>query len=289
MNNKWLRLVQKIHVHPLMWFLAGLAILTANFRELLILFFIVFIHELGHGIAATHYNWRIKQVLLLPFGGVAEMEEHGNRPLKEELVVTLAGPLQHVWLSAGAFLLFKLGYLSAGMWEMFFTFNIMIFLVNLLPIWPLDGGKIMGLLFSRTSAFAQAHERTLQASFVFLALFCTTYLVIDPLHINIWIITVFLFFSLYTEWKQRHFVFMRFLMERYYGKNNSFSTITPIVVDEKEKIHQVLQKFKRDCKHSIIVMKGKDKQPPLDENELLHAYFKEKLTTIDIGDILYSY
>jgi stage IV sporulation protein FB len=36
-------------------------------------------------------------------------------------------------------------------------------------------------------------------------------------------------------------------------------------------------------------MKGNKKQTPLDENELLHAYFKEKLTTIDIGDILYSY
>jgi stage IV sporulation protein FB len=272
-----------------MWFLAGLAILTANFRELLLLFFIVLVHELGHSVAATFYSWRIKQVLILPFGGIAEMEEHGNRPLKEELAVTLAGPLQHVWLGAAGYLLFQLGFMSVGTWELFFTFNVMIFLVNLLPIWPLDGGKLMGLLISRYSAFAQAHERTLQVSFVILALFFAVYLFIDPMHINIWIITTYLFYSLYSEWKQRHFVFIRFLMERYYGKTTAISTISPIVVDEKEKIHHVLQKFKRDCKHNIIVMKGDKKQPPLDENELLHAYFKEKLTTIDIGDILYSY
>lgn len=272
-----------------MWFLAGLAILTANFRELILLFAIVLIHELGHGFAATYYNWRIKQVLLLPFGGVAETEEHGNRPLKEELIVTLAGPLQHVWMAAGGYLLFKLGFISAGSWELFATFNMMILLVNLLPIWPLDGGKVMGLLFSRFSAYREAQEHTLKASFLFLALFLAVYLIIDPLHINFWIITVFLFLTLYKEWKQRHFVFMRFLMERYYGKSASFHSITPIIVDEKEKIHTVLQKFKRNCKHNIIVMKGTEKQPPLDENELLHAYFKEKLTTIDIGDMLYSY
>lgn len=282
-------LYQKIHIHPFMWLLVGLALMTGNFWELLILFFIVFVHELGHGLAATYYNWRIKQVLLLPFGGVAETDEHGNRPLKEELIVTLAGPLQHIWLGAGGYLLFQLGFLSGDMWELFSIFNLMIFLVNLLPIWPLDGGKLMGLLFSRFLAFSDAHERTLKASFLFLILFVTIYLFIDPMHINIWIITVFLLFTLKKEWSQRHFVVMRFLMERYYGKSNSISHITPIIVDEKEKIHHVLQKFKRDCKHNIIVMKGSNKQPPLDENELLHAYFKEKLTSIDIGDMLYSY
>ncbi|MFE7063069.1 M50 family metallopeptidase [Sutcliffiella sp. NPDC057660] len=289
MNNKWLRLFQKIHIHPIFWLMIGLAILTANFWELLILFIIVVVHELGHSLAATYFSWRIKQVLILPFGGVAEMEEHGNRPLREELIVTLAGPLQHIWLAAVGYFLFTVNVLSQEMWELFFTFNLMIFLVNLLPIWPLDGGKLMSIALSKFSSFATSHERTLQYSFVFLSIFFLIYLVIDPLHLNMWIISLFLFYSLFSEWKQRHFVFIRFLLERYYGKTNSVSKITPIVVDETEKIHQVLQKFKRDCKHNIIVMKGNKKQTPLDENELLHAYFKEKLTTIDIGDILYSY
>lgn len=228
-------------------------------------------------------------MLILPFGGVAEMEEHGNRPLKEELIVTLAGPVQHIWLGAVGFFLYKMGVLSPGTWELFFTFNAMILIVNLLPIWPLDGGKLLGIFLSKFTSFATSHERTLQYSFAFLSLFFLGYLIVDPLHLNMWIISIFLFYTLYSEWKQRHFVFIRFLLERYYGKTNYFTSITPIVVDEKEKIHDVLQRFKRDCKHNIIVMKGDKKQTPLDENELLHAYFKEKLTTVDIGDILYSY
>ena len=50
------------------------------------------------------FSWRIKRIFLLPFGGTVEVEEHGNRPLKEEFAVILAGPLQHVWLQAAAWL-----------------------------------------------------------------------------------------------------------------------------------------------------------------------------------------
>ena len=82
----------------------ALAILTAHFIELSIFLFIVFIHELGHALAASFFSWRIKRISLLPFGGVAEMDEHGNRPLKEEAIVTLAGPLQHVWMMGLAFI-----------------------------------------------------------------------------------------------------------------------------------------------------------------------------------------
>ena len=76
----------------------ALAIMTAHFFELTMFLMIVLIHELGHAFAASFYSWRIKRISLLPFGGVAEMDEHGNRPLKEEAIVTLAGPLQHVWM-----------------------------------------------------------------------------------------------------------------------------------------------------------------------------------------------
>ena len=81
----------------------ALAIMTAHFFELTMFLIIVLIHELGHAFAASFYSWRIKRISLLPFGGVAEMDEHGNRPLKEEAIVTLAGPLQHVWMIGGLY------------------------------------------------------------------------------------------------------------------------------------------------------------------------------------------
>lgn len=81
------------------------------------------------------------------------MEEHGNRPLKEEFAVILAGPLQHVWLQAAAWLFFMSGFASEQTFEMFTFYNLSILFINLLPIWPLDGGKFVFLYFSKQMAF----------------------------------------------------------------------------------------------------------------------------------------
>lgn len=53
--------------------------MTGYFREVLMVFLIVFIHELGHAGAAHYFKWRIHKVELLPFGGVAEVEDSGNK------------------------------------------------------------------------------------------------------------------------------------------------------------------------------------------------------------------
>ncbi|MGW9606378.1 site-2 protease family protein, partial [Heyndrickxia sporothermodurans] len=139
--NNFIGLLRKIHIHPLFWIIVGIAVITARFHELLILFSILFIHEMGHSIMAHFFSWRIKKISILPFGGVAEMDEHGNRPLKEELLVILAGPIQHVWLAIVMFVLFKMHIISISFFQTFMDYNLMILLFNLLPIWPLDGGK----------------------------------------------------------------------------------------------------------------------------------------------------
>ena len=87
---KYRDVLTKISVHPLFWVIIVIGIFTARFKELILLFCIVLIHELGHALAAAHYNWRIKNSAFA-FGGVAELEEHGNKSLKEELVVVIAG------------------------------------------------------------------------------------------------------------------------------------------------------------------------------------------------------
>ena len=82
---------------------------------------------------------------------------------------------------------------------------------------------------------------------------------------------------------------MRFLMERHYGKQADFRQLKPINVAENEMVGQVLEKFQRGCKHPIIVKKLNGKETVMDENELLHAFFSEKLMSAKIADLLYTY
>lgn len=267
----------------------GLAIITARFIELSLLLLIIFVHELGHAAAASFFSWRIKRIALLPFGGVAEMDEHGNRPIKEEMIVILAGPFQHLWMMGVAYILFQFSLLPEGIYELFIQYNMMVLLFNFLPIWPLDGGKLVFLFMSLMYPFPKAHQTAMIFSASSAIVFTVFTLFLSPINLNIWVIIAFLLFSLYYEWKQERYVFIRFLLERYYGKNTDFRHLKPIVVSDDEIVIHVLEKFQRGYKHPIIIEKDGKETGALDENELLHAYFSEKIATAKIGDLLYKY
>ncbi|MGG3560483.1 M50 family metallopeptidase [Neobacillus rhizosphaerae] len=287
--NRAISLLRHVHIHPLLWIIIAISIATAHFLEVCLLLGIIFIHEMGHAAAASFFSWRIKKISLLPFGGVAEMDEHGNRPLKEELIVVVAGPLQHLWMMGAAYILLSFSLISEDLFQLFINYNLMIFIFNLFPVWPLDGGKLVFLLLSLKHSFPSAHRLTLILSFLSLGLFSFLILLIAPSHINVWVIIAFLAFSLYHEWKQRRFIFMRFLLERYYGKKSNPSALKPIQANEHDLLIHVLEKFQRGCKHPIIVEAAGKEKGILDENELLHAYFTEKRLTDKISDLLFLY
>jgi stage IV sporulation protein FB len=285
--SKYIALFAKIHIHPLLWLFCGIAVITAHFKQLFLLFFIVLIHELGHAVAAAFFSWRIKQILLLPFGGVAEVEEHGNRPFHEELIVTLAGPVQHLWLMGIAFFLWKAGFITDEGWSLFAHYNVALLFINLLPIWPLDGGKLLFLVLTRYFPFSEAHKKMIILSFAALMLFFSSVLLLQPKQFDLWIMMIFLFISLWKEWRHRHYVMMRFLLERYYGKRGSYAKLRTIHVSEEETIIQVLQNFYRGQKHSIVVTKSNHERVTLDENELLHVFFSEKQANEKLGNLVY--
>jgi stage IV sporulation protein FB len=287
--NKLFSLLQKIYIHPLLWIVIFVAVATAHFMELSLLLFIIFVHEMGHAVAASFFSWRIKKISFLPFGGVAEIDEHGNRPLREEVIVTLAGPLQHLWLIGAGYILYEMNVMPNDLYQLFLKYNFMVLIFNLLPIWPLDGGKLLFLVLSVKSSFPRAHQQTIFISIGMLTLFVLSVLWLSPLNLNVWIVILFMMISLYTEWKQHRYVFMRFLLERYYGKKTTIGSLKPIEVEEDDYILDVLSEFQRGKKHLIVVYHDGIEKGSLDENELLHAYFAEKQTNAKISDLLFSY
>jgi stage IV sporulation protein FB len=277
-----------IHIHPLLWLIALIAVMTANFKSLFIVFFIVLLHELGHAFAALFFSWRLKQILLLPFGGVAEMDEHGNRPLKEEFIVTLAGPIQHLFIFLFTYLGKESGWLSNELFSQITEYNASIFLINLLPIWPLDGGKLLFLFWTQFTSFRRAHEWTIYCSSVLLIVFFILSIAFTPQQLSLWMIVLFLAYSLWQEWQHRQYVWMRFLLERYYGKKVEYRRLKRLIVSPTDSLFHVLLMFQRGKKHAIIVANGNE-QIEFDENELLHAYFREKRTNDVMANLLYFY
>lgn len=278
---KYCRLVGKIRIHPLFWLVAGIAMLTGYFWELSILFMIVVIHELGHAAAAHFFSWKINRILILPFGGTCEVDEHGNRPIYEELVIVAAGPLQHVWMAAAAAGLVATGIITKESALLFHKFNLMIFLFNLLPVWPLDGGKLLYLILSSKRPYLNAMRQTIIISFIMLTMVLLISVGVSPFNLNLWIVLIYLYTGLWFGWKQVRYAFMRFLLERYYGKQSGIKRLEVIEAKGNDYIFQAMEKFQRDCKHLIHVDNGRS----MDENEMLHVYFAKKQVNIRLKEI----
>lgn len=126
----------------------------------LIVFVCVLLHEFGHSLTALRYGVRTKNIVLLPIGGVASLERMPEEPRKE-FWITLAGPMVNLVIALVAFGLIALSgatesftdlLLGATEWTntlMFiFGMNIFLFLFNLIPAYPMDGGRLLRSLLS---------------------------------------------------------------------------------------------------------------------------------------------
>ena len=270
-----------MNIHPLFWAVLGLGALTGLFKEIVMLFSIVLVHELGHTYMAYRFNWRIKKITLLPFGGMVEMDEYGNRPVHEEILVTINGPIQHVWLIAASFLLLNTPFWSQGDHQLFLFHNVTILLFNLLPILPLDGGRLLFSLLSLLYPFFKAHQLTYTFSLTFLSILSLISITIFPFHLNLYAVIMFLWLFHYLEWKQRHLIFIRFLLERM--ENTSQGKKRVLLLPPQTPVAQAIKNIQRQkyhfFTHSINGLQ-------LEEKVILEAYFNKDKRMLPIGKLV---
>src|SRR5579859_7618582 len=118
----------------------------AGFTSALLLFVSVLLHELAHSIVATRNGLKVKNITLFIFGGVSNIEQEPKSP-GVEFWMALVGPLTSLFIGAVCFLLLLplrgtrsplegiLFYLAVS--------NILLGLFNLIPAFPLDGGRVL--------------------------------------------------------------------------------------------------------------------------------------------------
>src|SRR5699024_10188834 len=105
---------------------------------LFMLLSIVIIHEFGHFLAASYFRWHIEKITFWVFGAVMETSEFGARRIYEDLLVTIAGPIQHVFIFLLLLFLQSVEIVPPAIIDMGMTYNFILLMFNLLPIYPLD-------------------------------------------------------------------------------------------------------------------------------------------------------
>jgi stage IV sporulation protein FB len=281
LNKLIIGFIRKIKIDPSFWIVIFGAVFTGHFREIIVWFFVVLVHEMGHYAGARLFKWRISRIDLLPFGGAAVVEEHGTRPFHEEVWVAVLGPLQHIWLVGSAFVLTRLELVHYDDFNWFLLLNLTLFLFNLLPIWPLDGGKVAFALFAKWLPFKKAQRHFLVASGSLLMIGSSWQVAMQPTHLNLWVISIFLGFAHVIEWKRRHYVFMRFLLSRV--QQIPTKRTRAIIVPPTITLSKVTHRFIKGISHSIVI-KGV-KPCTIQEKDLLEAYFHKHPPECAIGEV----
>lgn len=200
----------KIDTSTYLFFL--LAMMAGYIKSTIIIFVIILLHEMGHVISTYLCGYKVLSVTLYPFGGYTIIDKKINTSINKDILIALSG----VFMQLLIFLFINVfsSFFISSTYNLINSYNKIILLFNLLPIIPLDGFKVVNLLFNKFFSFKSSYFISFFVGLIFYFLF-TIY--IFNMKMNNTIILIFLGFNILKYIKDYKYIYNRFLLERYLG------------------------------------------------------------------------
>ena len=156
----WIAMIYAFHGANLGVIALGLVLVIAIFATIVI-------HELGHALVARHFGYRTRDILLLPIGGIASLERMPEKP-SQELAVALVGPAINLaiagllWvgitLAHGTTRINEITSVGGALATQLMWINVALAAFNLLPAFPMDGGRALRALLAMRLGRARATD-----------------------------------------------------------------------------------------------------------------------------------
>lgn len=144
-----------LRIHPTFLLVLAVYGVLGLAAQALLVFGLVFCHELAHLLTARAYGFRVVGLELFPFGGAAYCDDLFEGRKFEESIIALAGPAFNVVLLFGAQALRWQGVWTGELADDFVRFNFWLAAFNLIPVLPLDGGRVVRALLAESLGFVQ--------------------------------------------------------------------------------------------------------------------------------------
>lgn len=199
-----------INIH-ITFFLLLLLVLSGGIKWVSLVigvFFFVTMHELCHSLVAKRFGVKVKEITLLPIGGVASMSKIPDKPI-QELYISLAGPLSNIVVIILFYypLKYLLGPdvlfhpLSTATWPLTLAYlywiNLILAGFNLLPAFPMDGGRVLRAILANWLGYQKATKIAANLGHLFALVFA--YFGIIQFNIILIVIAIFIYMAASNE------------------------------------------------------------------------------------------
>lgn len=203
-----------IKFHYSYYILAISFILCGYFSNLLVFTSIIIIHEIGHVFMAFLCGYKINKITIYSYGGLVEINSKINSLNYKDFLVSIGGILFQIIYFILIFYLCKIGYVREYIFNIFLLYNNSILFFNIIPIYPLDGSKIISSLLYYFLPYNFVNKVILYLSFIILLLLFSYY----QFNFSFIMIISILIYNLISYYKNIKYYFNRFLLERYLYK-----------------------------------------------------------------------
>lgn len=246
------------------WFFLLLLLLSAwvgQLLEALVIFAVVVMHELAHIVVAKSYGLVVSELELLPFGGVARIDDLVESDPAVEVQIALAGPIANLLCVALLMLVSEYAPEYEYWRALLVRTNVLLACFNLFPALPLDGGRVLRALLTRRKGFRQATRRAAQLSKV-LAICCIgaglTGFYYGYMNISLLIVGFFIYLAAMQEQRRAMFVLIRYLARKQEElQRKGCLPSEQLVVAAQTKLGEVVRHFVPQRYHLIWIIDQK--------------------------------
>lgn len=189
----------KIKVDLKIFLIIILYILTKNIKVFAISFIFILLHELGHAITGIILGLKIKKININVFGLSIEFENYGKERLNNKIIIDMAGPAINIitFIIAVIFKNEEIAYI-----------NILLAIINLLPIYPLDGGRIVKNLLLKSHNYKQVvgYTEKISKDTLIIITAISSIVILYIKNVGIFLVILYLWSIALKEWRKNQII-----------------------------------------------------------------------------------
>lgn len=263
----------------------GTAAALDSISFIVLVFACVAAHEFGHIFMGRRFGVKTPEVILSPIGGIANMERIPDVPM-QELLIAIAGPLVNVVIAILLIFgfgidtgrLFAFSFETASLAERLALVNITLVLFNLVPAFPMDGGRVLRALLAMNMGTVRATETAARIGQGFAFLFVLLGLFYNPI---LMLVGIFIYFAAGSEEQNAAFnavakgLLVRDAME-----------VAPVALPDSAPVSRAVDALLTVAQRDFPVVDGEGRARGMLDRESMLAALRDKGPDITIGTIM---